>query len=177
MLDEVVTWEYRIGLKVSTGKTKHTDPISLTVNQVQLDHFNGFTYLGSQIFTYGSFDADIQQRLQRAQTVFGSLRKPFWNGHEISVGAKVRVYLALVRTIFLCGCKTLLVKRLHENKLKVFKHNCLPSIFRLILNDLISNVDMWRICGIKRCVGITTKERQLKWLGHVLRRPTEYLSH
>ncbi|KAK2716480.1 hypothetical protein QYM36_006833, partial [Artemia franciscana] len=42
MLDEVVSWADRIGFKVSTGKRKymtlnHTDPISLTVNQVELD--------------------------------------------------------------------------------------------------------------------------------------------
>ncbi|KAK2726366.1 hypothetical protein QYM36_000714 [Artemia franciscana] len=42
MLDEVVNWAHHISLKVSTVKTKfmainHTDPMSLTVNQVQLD--------------------------------------------------------------------------------------------------------------------------------------------
>ena len=40
--DDVATWADRTGLKVSTEKTKFmvinlTDPISLTVNQVQLD--------------------------------------------------------------------------------------------------------------------------------------------
>ncbi|KAK2704890.1 hypothetical protein QYM36_017066 [Artemia franciscana] len=52
MLDEVVSWADRIGFKVSTGKRKymtlnHTDPISLTVNQVELDQVDSFPYHGS----------------------------------------------------------------------------------------------------------------------------------
>ena len=111
MLDSVVTWADLIGLKVSTEKTKFmainhdTGPFPLTVNQVQLEKVNRFTYLGSQLCTDGSSDADIQQRIQKAQTVFASLRKPLWNRREISVQTKVRICMALVRTVLLTGAK------------------------------------------------------------------------
>ena len=75
-----------------------TRPFPLTVNQVQLEKVNRFTYLGTQLCADGSSNADIQQRIQKAQTVFASLRKPFLNRREISIRTKVRIYMALVRT-------------------------------------------------------------------------------
>ena len=181
MLDNVVAWADLIGLKVSTEKTKFmainhdTGPFTLTVNQVQLEKVNCFTYLGSQICIDGSSDADIQQRIQKAQTVFASLRKPLWNRREVSVRTKVRIYMALVRTVLLYGCETWSVKLQHENTLKVFEHTCLRRILRIQLRDRISSADLRRMCNIQRDVALTIKERRLKWLGHVLRKPPEYL--
>ncbi|KAK2713210.1 hypothetical protein QYM36_011789 [Artemia franciscana] len=60
-----------IGLKVSKEKTKFmainhdTGPFPLAVNEVQVEKVNRFTYLGSQLCTDGSSDADIQQRIQK----------------------------------------------------------------------------------------------------------------
>ena len=129
MLDSVVAWADLIGLKFSTEKfmamNHNTGPFPLTVNQVQLEKVNRFIYLGSQLCTGGSSDADIQQRIQKAQTVLASLRKPLWNRHKISVRTKVRTYMALVRTVFLYGCEIWSVKLQHENTLKVFEHTCL----------------------------------------------------
>jgi len=146
-------------------------PFSLTVNQVQLEKINRFTYLGSQRCADGSSDADFQQRIQKAQTVFASLWKPLWNRREVNVRTKVRSYLALVRTVLLYGCETWSVKLQHENTLKVFEHTCLRRILRVQLRHRISNADIRRMCNIQRDVALTIKERRLKWLGHVLRKP------
>ncbi|XP_065557812.1 uncharacterized protein LOC136025754 [Artemia franciscana] len=181
MLDSVVAWADLIGLKVSTEKTKcmainhDTGPFSLTVNQVQLEKVNRFTYLCSQLCTDGSSDADIQQRIQKAQTVFASLRKPLWNRREISVQTKVRIYMALVRTVLLYGCETRSAKLQQENALKVFEHTCLRRILRVQLRDRISNVNIRRMRNIQRDIVLTIKERRLKWLVHALRKPPEYL--
>ncbi|KAK2718096.1 hypothetical protein QYM36_006774 [Artemia franciscana] len=56
ILGDLMTWADHIGLKVNNAKTKfkrisHADPLSLTLNQVQLDQIDRFTYLGSQICT------------------------------------------------------------------------------------------------------------------------------
>ena len=131
MLDSVVSWADLIGLKVSTEKTKFmainhdTGPFPLTVNQVQLEKVNRFTYLGSQLCTDGSSDADIQQRIRKTQKVFACLRKPLWNCREISVQTNVRIYLALVHTVLLYGCEKWSAKLQQENTLKVFEHTCL----------------------------------------------------
>ena len=62
----------------------------------------------------------------------------------------------------------------------VWKHflelTCVWSILRIHLCDHISKVDTQRMCSIKRNQG-TIKERQLKWLGHVLWNPPVYLQH
>ena len=183
MLDSVVAWADLIGLKVSTEKTKFmainhdTGPFPLTVNQVQLEKVNRFTFLGCQLCTDGTSDAEIQQRIRKAQTVFASLRKPLWNRREISVQTKVRIYMALFRTILLYGCETWSLKLQHENILKVFEHTCLRRILRVQLRDHISNANIHRMCNIQRDVVLTIKERCLKWMGHVLRKPPEYLPH
>lgn len=77
--------------------------------------------------------------------------------------------------ILFYGCETWLVKQLHENALKVLKNTCLQSILRINLHDCISNVDTRQICSIKRNFALMIKECQLKWLGHVLQKPSEYL--
>ena len=97
MIDSVVALADLISLKFSTEKTKSmainhdTGSFLLTVNQVQLEKVNYFTFLGSHLCTDGSSDADIQQRIQKAQTVFASLRKPLWDRSKISVRTKVRI--------------------------------------------------------------------------------------
>ena len=62
-----------------------------------------------------------------------------------------------------------------ENTLKVFEHTCLRRILRVQLRDRISYVNIRRMCNIQRDVVLTIKERRLKWLGDVLRKPPEYL--
>ena len=152
ILDNVVAWADLIGLKVSTEKTKFmainhdTGSFSLTVNQVQLEKVNRF-----------SSDADIQQRIQKAQTVLASLWKPLWNRLKVSVRTKVQVYMALDRTVLLYGCETWSVKLQHENTLKVS-----ARILRVQLHDRISNVDIRRMCNIQRDVVLSIKECCLK---------------
>ena len=66
MIDSVVALAHLISLKFSTEKTKFmainhdTGSFLLTVNQVQLEKVNYFTFRGSHLFTDGSSDADIQ---------------------------------------------------------------------------------------------------------------------
>ena len=114
------------------------------------------------------------QRVAESTCSLCFLRKPRETGVKLVYELKFDSTGLWFEQCFFYGCETWSVERLHENKLKMFEHVCLRSTLRVNMSDHIST---WinDEYVVSRCIAIAIKELRLKWLGHVLQRPTNYL--
>ena len=72
------------------------------VNDVQLKATDSFTYLGSTLSREANIDMEVNNRLYKANSAFGRLRKKVWDRWGISQETKLNVYMAVVLTVLLC---------------------------------------------------------------------------
>lgn len=86
------------------------------------------------------------------------------------------MYLASVRSVLLYGweCWALCVE--DERRLEVFDHRFLRTILRVKYTDHVSNEAISNRCDNIARVSQAIQEKQLRWLGHVLRCPPHELS-
>ena len=103
------------GLKISTTKTEvmhqpapgspYHEP-RITVKGQQLRAVENFTYLDSNLAQTPSIDIEVQNRISKASSAFGRLRKRVWDRRGIRTKTKLKVYRAVILTTLLYACET-----------------------------------------------------------------------
>ncbi|VDL95198.1 unnamed protein product [Schistocephalus solidus] len=123
-----------------------------------------------------SLIATIVCLIDAARKAYSILRKCLWTRRDTSVATKIRMYLASVRSVLLYGweCWALCVE--DERRLEVFDHRFLRTILRVKYTDHVSNEAISNRCDNIARVSQAIQEKQLRWLGHVLRCPPHELS-
>ncbi|XP_072182260.1 uncharacterized protein [Diadema setosum] len=165
------------GLTISTTKTEvmfqpapgsqyHKPQIQ--VNGQTLQAAKTFTYLRSTLSNCVTIDAELNNRISKASSAFGRLRKNVWERRGISLSTKLKVYCAVVLTTLLYGCETWILHRRHERQINHFHMRCLRNLLRIRWEDKVPDTEVLKRAGIP---SIITKIRkaQVRWAGHVTR--------
>ena len=101
------------GVTISTKKTEVMyQPASrkmyhephIFVNDEPLKTTDYFTYLGSTLSREANIDVVVNNRLSKANSAFGRLRKKVWDRRGISRDTKLKVCMAVVLTVLLYAC-------------------------------------------------------------------------
>ena len=103
------------GLTISTKKTEvmyqpapqkaYSEP-TIRVGNETLKVTDRFCYLGSTLSRSANIDAEIDNRIAKASSAFGRLRKTVWERRGIKAPTKVKVYRATVIPTLLYACET-----------------------------------------------------------------------
>ena len=173
--DKLVTTASKVGLRVSTEKTKimtvKTDqPANIQINQHNVEEVPKFTYLGSAISNQGDIADDLSSRLGKANSVFRRLDR-IWKSRQITLKSKVMLYTSLVLSVALYASETWKMTGRTAQRLDVFHQRCLRKILGISWQDRITNEEVLRRTK-QRELSTLVKERRLKILGHTLRMPT-----
>ena len=165
------------GLAVSIKKTEvlhqpaplsSSQPPSITINGTPLKTVQQFCYLGSIISTDARIDKEVDNRLAKANSAFGRLRRRVWNNNNLKTHTKVRVYKAVVLTTLLYGSESWVRYRCHVRLLERFHQRCLRIIFNIHWSDHVSNVEVLERANTTS-IEATLLKTQLRWAGHVSR--------
>ena len=88
------------GLTISTKKTEvlyqpapghpYREP-NITVKGQKLQAVESFTYLGSTLSRAATIDAEINNRIAKASSAFGRLKKTVWERRGITMDTKIKV--------------------------------------------------------------------------------------
>ena len=162
--------DFSAGLEINTEKTEHmrfniNDSSDLILGSKPIKQVRDFKYLGSQI---ASTSSDVQQRVAKGWLAFWQLGK-IWRASNVDLDLKINIFSAAVISILLYGCESWVMTPTIENQLNTFGTKCLRAILRISLLDHITNAELHRRSGLRPIADIARK-RQLKWLGHSLRR-------
>jgi len=165
------------GLTISTKKTEvmhqpapgksYHEP-NITVKGQRLQAVEHFTYLGSTLSRSANIDAEVSNRIAKASSAFGRLRKNVWERRGISQRTKIKVYSAVVLTTLLYGCETWTIYRRHEKQLQQFHLRCLRSILNIKWQDKIPDTEVLERAELPSVI-TTMRKAQTRWAGHVTR--------
>lgn len=173
-INEMQRFASQLVMKINAGKTKlltagfvPTEKQPIVLGGEVLEEVDRFKYLGSILTATGQGKEDIISRIANAQLAFCCLQSRLWSRREIKLATKIRVYQALVRTIY--GCESWPMRASDLRRLEVFDHYCLCRILRLRWQHFVSNAVVRERCQITS-LQQALLARRLCWFGHALRR-------
>ena len=109
---------------------------------------------------------EVNNRLSKANSAFGRLRKKVWDRRGISQETKLKVYMAVVLTVLLYACESWTVYSRLARKLNHFHTKCLRIILSINWQDMVPDTEVLTRAGIPSIHTILQKA-QVRWAGHV----------
>ena len=140
----------------------------ILVKGQRLQAVDKFTYLGSTLSRRINIDDEIKNRIAKASSAFGRLRKKMWERRGISQSTRVKVCKAVVLTTLLYGCEAWTVYRRHEKQLQQFHTQCLYRILNIRWNDFAPDSEVLERGNLPSVITMMRKA-QIQWAGHVSR--------
>ena len=128
-----------------------------------------FSYLGSVVTSDGRSDHDIKQRIGRAKTVFGNMKKVLLS-QRIKLTTRLRVLYCYVWSVLLYGCETWTISETMKERLRAVEMWFLRRMLKISWTEKKSNLEVRRAAGVQRTLMMTIRQRQLDFFGHVMRR-------
>ena len=175
----------RAGLSINTKKTvvmttpvgtdASTHPV-ITVQGHPLEAVKQFTYLGTVITSDLDLSIAIQNRIRQASAAFGRLTQRVFNNHSLSTSTKVAVYKAICVSTMLYGSEAWTPYQRHIKTLEQYHIRCLQRILGLRWWHRIPHVEIRKRANIQSAE-VLMLQRQLRWVGHVIRMPSDRLPH
>ena len=170
-------------LTISTKKTEvvhqpapgkqYSEP-TITVNGQKLQVVDKFTYLGSTLSRAVHIDDEVTARTAKASVAFGRLCTNVWERNGIRLDTKLKVYKAVVLLTLLYACETWTVYQRHAKKLNHFHLSCLRKLLKIRWQDKIPDTEVLKRAKMQS-IHTLLKLAQLRWTGHVTRKPDEWL--
>ena len=141
------------------------------VNDEPLKATDSFTYPGSTLPREANIDVEVNNRLSKANSAFGRLRKKVWDRRGISQETKLKVYMAVVLTVLLYACESWTVYSGHARKLNHFHTKCLRIILSIKWQDMVPDTEVLTRAGTPSIHTLL----QTAQAGHVTRMPDDRL--
>ena len=113
---------------------------------------------------------EINNRISKASSAFGSLRRNVWERKGLSITTMIKIYCAVVLTTLLYASETWTVYKRHVRKPNHFHLNCLRKILRIKWQDKIPDTEVLERAGLTSIYNLLLKS-QARWAGHVSRIP------
>ena len=117
---------------------------------------------------------EVNNRLSKANSAFGRLRKKVWDRRGISQDTKLKVYMDVVLTVLLYACESYTVYSRHASKLNHFHTKCLRIILSIKWQNMAPDTEVLTRSGIPS-IHTLLQKAQVRWAGHVTRMPDDRL--
>ncbi len=161
----------QVGLVVNHKKTEvmtnQPQTAKILLDGHEIETVDNFKYLGSMM---RSSATDIKVRKGQAWSAFHKMNS-IWRSKKVGIRLKVNIFRASCLAILLYGCESWVLTTRLEDCINAFATNA----YRIMLNirrlDKISNKVIYDRVGQGPLIN-TVHRRQLRFIGHSLRRPS-----
>ena len=140
------------------------------MNGENLEVTQTFTYLGSVIHSFTSWELEVIRRLGRAWSAMNSLDEGVWRSRYLCKRTKVRVFRSLVLPVLLYSCEIWTLTGELKRRVNSFGTTSLRRILGHGWHDYMSNDLVLRGAGLRQ-VTCVVRKRQLRLYGHMARLP------
>lgn len=131
--------------------------------------------MGTIIENNGKIEKEISERIGKVGTLYNYLRNPFFGKKEIPKEIKTQVYQKVIRPSLTYGSESWVLTKRNKSRIKAAEMRFLRKIQGITREDRIRNsviVEELKIKPIEKII----EERQLSWLGHLLRMKEERIT-
>jgi len=177
IFDVVVAASAKLGQHVNAKKTKTMVISKLEIPPAcQIQHqsttitqINYFNYLGSVVTSDARCKKEIRRRISLAKDAFSRLRN-ILTDRKLSKKIKVRLLKAYVWSTLLYGCEAWTFTKETRRNIEAAEMWFYRRMLRISYMDRITNEEVLNQMERKRELLDTIRERQLKFLGHQVRK-------
>ena len=177
LVDEFNRISETYGLKINIKKTEtmvvtKSDTVpacNITINNTSIKQANSFIYLGSTITSDARCITEIRKRIGIAKTSFQKMRTLLCN-IKINMKTRMRALKTYVWSTLTYGCETWTLNKEAQDKLEAFEMWTIRRMLRIPWTAKKSNKEVLQQAGTDRELMKQVKKRQLKFMGHVVRK-------
>ena len=144
------------------------------IGETKLKNVKTFPYLGSIISNDAKIDAEIDNRLAKANKAFGKLIKRVWRNKDLKKATKIKIYKTIILPTLLYGAESWVLHRRHLRSLESFHQRCLRNILKIRWFHRVTNNEVLARSRLTNLQALLHKT-QLRWAGHVSRMPDHRL--
>jgi hypothetical protein len=161
-----------VGLQINIKKTQvltnqNTNNQSIQLNGQDIEWVDNFKYLGSMMLSSAT---DIKVRKGQAWKAFWKM-KNIWKSTTIPIKLKMIIFKASCHSILLYGCESWIITSKLECALNSFATSCYRVMLGIKRTDKIQNNTIYETTK-QEPLTQTIQRRQLRFIGHCLRRNT-----
>ena len=176
LMDEL-TEQCRIkGLRINKSKTevmgvtkrRERLPVSINIEGVAIRQVEKFKYLGSLVSEDGKCDEEIRARIAMGKANFGKMRNVLTN-LGLNIQLRVRLVKSYIWAGMLYGCESWTISAQMRRRLEAAEMWLLRRMLRIPWTARRTNQQVLQMARTSRSLLTTIRQRQLRYLGHVLR--------
>ena len=164
-------------LNINTKKTKvmvvskqQPEPhFQLKINDEVIEQVSAFKYLGANINSNGDSKKEIRRRIGISKEAFNKMRSIFID-RKLSMKIKLRLLKTFVWSVLLYGAETWTLNAETRRNIQAAEMWYYRRILRVSYVDRVTNTEVLRRVGMKRELLNIIQARQLKFLGHYIRK-------
>ena len=165
------------GLKINKSKTecmtitKGSEPVAcaIHVNQHQIKQVDEFEYLGSILTDDAKCKREIVRRIGIAKTAFRRMTRIVTNRH-LRIATRVKVIKTYIWSTLLYGCESWTLTQESRKRLEAMEMWCWRRMLKISWTERITNESILDDIGRRRELLAVIRRRQMRFLGHVVRR-------
>jgi len=128
MIDKVIETGRCYGMEMNVGRTKvmrisrQPSPITIMIDQKQLENVECFKYLGSVLTTDGRYTCEIKSRIAMSKAAFNKKRIVFTSKSDLNL--KKKLIKCYIWTMALYGAETWTLRAADQKYLESFEMWC-----------------------------------------------------
>ena len=177
LLDVVVRESVKKGMSINCKKTecmvvsKRNDILKckVKVKDETIKQVAAFNYLGSTITEDARCEKEIRRRIALAKSAFSKLDKLLRNP-TLSLNTRMRILECYVYPVLMYGSESWTISSSMKKRLESCELWFLRRMMRIPWVDRVRNKDVLRRAGTHRKLIKDIRVRQLRFLGHVIRK-------
>ena len=156
-------------LYVVATKKKQIPRCVLKVKNQTIKQVSSFNYLGSTITEDARCEKEIKRRITIAKSAFSKLDKILRNV-SLSMKTRLRVLNCYIHPVLTYGSEAWAITSDMRKRLESCEVWFLRRMMRISWKDKVSNEEVFRRAGTGRKLIFDLRMRQMKFLGHVMRK-------
>lgn len=176
LLDVVVRESEKKGLSINCKKTecltiskREYPQCALKVNGELIKQTRSFNYLGSLITEDARCVKEIKKRVILAKSAFSKLKSILTN-QKMSLETRLRVLHCYIVPVLTYGCEAWSITSYTRSILESCEVWFLRRMMKISWTEKITNEVVFRKAGTRRVLIRDLRSRQMKFLGHVMRK-------
>ena len=163
---------YSMEMNVETSKvlriSRQPTPVTITIDQKQLENVKCFKYLGSMLTDAGRCTCEIKSRIAMAKAAFNKKKNLFTSKLDLNLRKKlVKCY---VWSMALYGAETWTLRATDQKRLESFEMWCWRRMEKISWTDHVRNEEVLLRVNEQRNILHEIRKRKANWIGHILRR-------
>ena len=165
------------GLNINKRKTKvmvitkdeQSPKIEMKINNHVIEQVDQFNYLGSLVTYDGRSEEEIRRRIILSKNAYSKVRNLVTNT-KISIEIRKRFINCYVWSVLLYGCETWTIGKEDEQRIQAMEMWLYRRMLKVAWTEKKTNEEVLAMANADREILVNIRERQLRFLGHILRR-------